>query len=958
MKSGHCSHVRSASFYRYASTIACLLLLFCGALSAQNPNFISTVAGGGSVNGPATGANADIPGPSSLAVDGAGNLYIASPSAQQVYKVDPTGTTLSLFAGLGWTMTSPQSLDGKPAISGSLNAPSGVAADAAGNVYIADAGNNLIRKVNSRGIMTTIAGTGAVCASPTSACGDNGPPLSAQFNNPFAVATDKNGNVYIADTGDNRVRAINVQANTVTIAGVSIPAGQIATIIGTGAVCISPTAKCGDGGKGINATLNSPQGVTVDKSGNVGVSDTGDHRVRGVTPQGSMIAYVGNGNLCVPSAGCGDGGPALKANLTTPIQLFVDSADNLFVTDAGANQIREIPVSTKISTIAGTGTACFMLDGTFCGDGGQATAALLNSPRGVVTDSAGNVYIGDSGDQRIRKVSSQIINTYAGGGNGNDGGPATSAILAGNRDVATDAAGNVYIADSANNRIRLISGGNISTFAGTGLAAYSGNGKAATGAGLNSPYGVWVDANNNVFIADTLNLVIRKVGPAGTITTIAGTGQACVPTTSCGDGGPAQSASFAFPTKITTDAAGNLYIADPAANRVRMVDTTGNISTIAGTGVACSNPAPGSCGDGGPASAALLNQPYSVVVDVNNNIYIADMGDNRIRMIDGSGNIQAYAFNGQTSFGPNSISAQQSSFSTPEYMAMDSRVNLFVSGSTLFYVIQRVDAPTGTVMSVAGKYGSPTVYGFSGDGTAALGAVINNAGVALDSSENLYIAEKGSNRVRTVNIVPAANTSTVTLNFPPTPIGVQSSPMPFTDKDIGSDDLIISNTTITGPFSYVNPLPCGNLIAPSLKCEWDVVFTPTGYGAASGKADILDNGFGYTDQKIFLSGSGPDYTIAANPNQLTISRGHSGNSTITLTPLAGFNLTVNLTCTGAPSGTTCTPNPNQLTLDGVNAANSNLGVNVGSSTTPGTYTLTVKGASVTNHQTTVKLTVQ
>lgn len=956
MNSGYCSRVETASFRRYASVTASLVLLFCGALSAQNANFISTVAGGASVNGPATGANADIPGPSSVAVDSTGNLYIASPSSQQIYKVDPTGATLSVFAGLGWTMTNPQSLDGKPATSGSLNAPTGVAVDASGNVYIADAGNNLIRKINSKGIMTTLAGTGVVCATSTSSCGDNGPATAAQFNNPSAIATDKTGNVYIADTGDNRIRAINVQASTVTIAGVSIASGKIATIIGTGAVCIGATSKCGDNGKAVNATLNGPRGVTVDKNGYIGVSDTGDHRVRGATPQGGMIAYVGNGNLCVPTVGCGDGGPALQANLSTPMQLFVDTKDNLFVTDAGANQVREIPLSTKISTVAGTGTSCFMLNTPFCGDGGQATQALLNAPGGVTVDAAGNIYIGDSGDQRVRKISTLVINTYAGGGNGNDGGAATSAILAGNRDVATDSAGNVYIADSANNRIRMISGGNISTFAGTGLAAYSGNGKAATGAGLNSPYGVWVDANNNVFIADTLNLVIRKVGPAGTITTVAGNGLICVPTSGCGDGGPAQSASFAFPTKATTDSAGNLYIADPAANRIRKVDSTGNISTIAGTGVACTTPT-GPCGDGGPAVSALLNQPYSVVVDTNNNIYIADMGDNRIRMIDGSGNIQPYAFNGGSGFGPNSVAALQSSFSTPEYMAIDSRANLFVSGSTLFYVIQRVDAPTATVMSVAGKYGAPTTYGFSGDGTVALGAVINNAGVALDSSENLYIAERGSNRVRTVNILPTADLSTVSVNFPPTPIGVPSQPIPFTDKDTGSDDLVYSSTTITGPFTYQNAMPCV-LTAPSLKCQWNVIFTPTTYGAVSGKANIFDNAFGYPDQEVFLAGSGPDFTIAANPNSLTIARGNSQSSTITLTPEAGFNLQVILTCTGAPSGTTCVPNPNQLTLDGTNAANSSLGVTVGSSTAPGTYTLTVKGASVTTHSTTVKLTVQ
>jgi sugar lactone lactonase YvrE len=953
MNYGYGSRVETVNFRRYASLTACLLLLFSGALSAQNPNYINTIAGGASVNGPATGANADIPGPSAVAVDSLGDLYIAAPAAQQIYEINAAGTTISVFAGLGWSMTNPQSLDGQPAISGSLFNPSGVAVDASGNVYIADAGNNLIRKVSTKGIMTTLAGTGAVCASPTSACGDGGPAKSAQFNNPYAVATDKTGNVYVADTGDNRVRAINVQATAITVAGVTIQAGQIATIIGTGAVCSSPTAKCGDNAKATAATLNAPQGV-VAAFGYVGVSDTGDHRVRAATPQGTMIAFAGNGNICVPSAGCGDGGAATKANLTTPMQIYADAKENVYVTDAGASEVREIAKSEKISTIAGNGTSCFQLNTPFCGDGGSPTAALLNSPRGIVLDSSGDVYIGDTGDQRIRKISAKVINTYAGGGNGNDGQAATAAILAGDRDVATDSSGNVYVADSANNRIRFISGGNISTVAGTGLAAYSGNSKAATAAGLNSPYGVWVDANSNIFIADTGNLVIRKVVPAGTITTIAGDGQPCVPATAqCGDGGPAQSASLTFPTKVTTDGNGNLYIADPPTNRVRMVDTTGNISTIAGTGVACTNPAPGSCGDGGPATAALLNQPYSVVVDTTGNIYIADMGDNRIRMIDTNGNMQPYAFNGQTTFGPNSVAALQSSFSTPEYMAIDSRANLYVSGSTAFYVIQRIDAPTATVMSVAGKVGDPTEYGYTGDGTAATKSEINNAGAALDSSENLYIAELGSNRVRIVNIEPNADLSLPSLNFPASPIGVASQPMSFTDKDTGSDDLVYSSTTISGPFAYVNPMPCTET-APSLKCEWQVVFTPTGYGVETGKANIYDNAYGYPDQLLYLAGSGPDYTITANPNSLTISPGNNGNSTITLTPVAGFNQPVNLTCTGAPSGTTCVPSPSQKLIP---PASSNLAVTVGSSTAPGSYTLTVKGTSVTNHSTTVMLTV-
>jgi len=937
-----------------------LAILLCLALCSfgqnQNDNDINTFAGGGSVNGPATGANADLAGPSAVAVDKNGNLYMAVPSANQIYAVVSNGATISVIAGLGWPTVNPTSLDGGPATSASLNHPMGVAVDTNGNLYIADTADNLIRKINTSGTISTVVGTGAPCANPTSPCGDNGPATKAQINTPYAIATDPAGNIYIADTGDVRVRAVNTTTSAVTIAGITIQPGNIATIAGNGVVCSKPTLSCGDGKAATAANLNSPQGVAVDKLGNIAISDTGDHRVRGVLPSGVIEDYIGNGQICVPSAGCGDGGTSTKANLTSPWQVYIDANDTVYVADAGANEVRQVVVSRQISRVAGTGTACSSTATPFCGDGGNAKVALLNSPQGIVLDKSGNIYIADRGDQRIRLVSSSKISTFAGGGSGNDGGPATSAILGGSRDTATDGAGNVYIADTANNRIRKISGGNISTVVGNGLAAYAGDGKAATSAALNSPYGVYVDSSNAIWITDTGNLVIRQVS-GGTINTVAGNGQLCIPTTACGDGGPATKATLSMPVKAVTDSAGNLYIADAGAHRVRMVNPSGTISTIAGTGVACTTPASGSCGDGGPASAAQLNSPNSVAIDSNGLVYISDTGDNRVRMIDASGNIQPYAFNGVVAFGPNSISALQSSYSTPEYIVMDARNNMFVSGSSLYYVIQRIDQPTGTVMSVAGKYGIPTAFGYSGDGTAALGASINNYGASLDSQENLYIADGGNNRIRVVNVVPNADLSTIKLTFPPTPIGVPSQPMPFTDKDTGSDDLIISNTYTTGPFAYQNPLPCGDLIAPSLKCQWTVVFTPTTYGRQTGQAHIEDNAAGYPDQKLSMSGSGPDYTIAAQPSSLTISPGKNGNSTITLTPEAGFNQTVALSCSGLPSGTTCSFNPTQLILDGQDQASSNLSVLVGSNTQPGQYTLTVQGSSVTNNSTTITLTV-
>jgi hypothetical protein len=962
-----------------------LLALGCVAhLSAQN--LISTIAGGGSVNGSALGNNADIPGPTSVAVDSNGNVYVASPNAQQVYKIDGSGN-LSVFAGLGWPTESPEKNDPEPAIDGPLNTPTGVAVDSAGNVYIADTVNYIIRKVDTNGIMTTVAGDSDACRGGS--CGDGGAAKSAQLNSPTAVATDANGILYIADTGDNKIRVVNTTASTVTIAGVTIKPGNIATIAGNGQACSSSTAKCGDGGSARSAQLNSPQGVAVDHLGNIFIADSGDRRVRAVIPSGGIGPYAGTGSPCFGGT-CGDGGPALQATLGNPWQIYMDASGNLFISDSLDNRIREVAPgkSPTISTIAGNGQSCSSanITTTFCGDTGTATSAWLNSPHGVTGDAAGNLYIGDTGDQRVRKVNTtQVITTYAGGGLSD--GVATAGILAGDHDVAVDASGNIYVADTGNNRIRKVAGGNISTVAGNGVANYYGNSVAASTANLNGPYGLSVDGAGNVYIADSNNYVIRVINtqaspinvagiaiPPGFIATVAGTpGHQCAPSTSCNDGKAATQATLAFPTKVIVDGAGNLYIADAGAARVRMVNSTGTISTIAGstTGGVCTTPTNfAACGDGGPATSATLNQPYGLAMDNSQNIYVADAGDNRIRVFPVGGNINAFAFNGVTNFGLDGMAALSNSYIFGQYLAIDSRNNLFLGGSSLYYVIQRIDASTNPIVnpvaSIAGWPVTPKFYGYCCDGESAVGhGDLDNFGVAVDNAENLYIADGGNNRLRLVSssptqgLVPTVKIAPATLSFPATPIGVQSQPKTFTVTDSGSDDLMIGGSSTTGPFAFVNSNPCvNNQVAPNTGCTYSVTFTPTGYGTQKGTAVISDNAFGSPSQTVNLTGLGPDFSIAAQPNSLTIARGSNGGSTITLTPSAGFNQTVTLSCTGAPKGVTCGYSPNPVTLNGSTVSNSALTVTVSSTTTPGSYTINAKGSSVTTHTTPISLTVQ
>lgn len=334
---------------------------------------------------------------------------------------------------------------------------------------------------------------------------------------------------------------------------------------------------------------------------------------------GVISTVAGNGS----QGFSGDGGLAVNAVLHSPTGVALDSVGNLYIADPGNNRIRKITPQGIISTVAGNGT------GNFGGDQGPAINAQLNYPVSVALDSAGNLFIGDFVNQRIRKVDNAgIISTVAGSGIrgfSGDGGPATNAQLMDPQGIAVDVSGNLFIADFANHRIRKVdTTGNISTYAGNGVPGYSGDGGAATTAELNYPQGVATDSTGNVFIADRANQRARKVSVLGIISTIAGDGNA----KDSGDGGSAINAELSYPYGIATDSQGNIYIADVQGGRIRKIDTAGTISTVAG------GPASGGfSGDGGLAINAGLYSPTSVAVDSIGNFYIADQTNQRVRKV-------------------------------------------------------------------------------------------------------------------------------------------------------------------------------------------------------------------------------------------------------------------------------------------------------------------------------------
>ncbi|OGG55371.1 MAG: hypothetical protein A3F84_06175 [Candidatus Handelsmanbacteria bacterium RIFCSPLOWO2_12_FULL_64_10] len=609
---------------------------------------ITTFAGGGSDFGegiPATQASLSYP--NDVAVDARGNVYFTD--SGRIRRVGPDGI-LTTFAGTGnWDFSG----DGGPARLASLRDPQGVAVDVRGFVYIADAGNHRIRRVDPNGIITTFSGTGFQEFS-----GDGGQASLAGLSRPQGVAVNASGVLYIADSENQRIRRVgstwtdgpfvvlstpsltfdntsvgstsqrqvtifNVGNQSLTITGVAatgldpshftaspttatVAAGDTALIT----VTFAPTssgAKTASLSVAHNAA-GSPATVALSGLG-IGVAPAG---------QGIITTFAGSGPVGQSQGGySGDGGLAILARLSNPYGVAVDRKGNVYIADSWNSRVRRVDPNGVITTFAG---GRYYSDGSL-GDGGPATQANLSNPNGVAVDTAGVVYIADQSNNRIRRVGLDgIITTFAGGGlSFGDGGLATQARLRNPQGVAVDTRGNVYIADFDNQRIRRVGiDGIITTVAGGGIGGF-GDGIPATLASLGSPFNVDVDKRGNIYIVESSR--IRRVGLDGIITTVAGGGG------STSNGIPATQASLGGPRDVAVDDRGFIYIAEASNNRVRRVGLDGIINAFAGTGLRDFS------GDGGPAPNAGLEQPYGVAVDTAGAVYIADTYNNRIRRV-------------------------------------------------------------------------------------------------------------------------------------------------------------------------------------------------------------------------------------------------------------------------------------------------------------------------------------
>jgi cysteine-rich repeat protein len=686
--------------------------------------------------------------PHSVAVDRAGNIFIGDANNYRVRRVDHATGHVTTVAGGGtmWGVAG----DGGPATSAALQ-PQDIFLDSRGNVYIAASS---VRRVDRMtGIITTVAGGGSG--------GDGGPATEADLR-AGSVYVDRDENIFIADQDHYSIR--RVDGGT----------GLISTVAGVGTSGFS-----GDDGPAILAQLRYPERVELDAAGNIYIADRWSHRVRRVDHQTGIIATVAGGGAVDQ-----DNVPATSVFLREPFGLAFDAQGNLFVAQWLSNRVRRIDSLTGIiSTVAGSGAY------GFSGDGGSAVLASFASPSGIALDTGGNLFIADSDNQRIRRVdvAGSTVSTVAGGGIAGigDGSSSFWARLNTPWAVVCDANGTMFVLECWGDRVRRIDGvtGIITTFAGNGNPGSSGDGGLATAAELGIPYAIALDHDGNLLVADTGNHKVRRVDAlTGIITSIVGVGTAGF----SGDDGLGADAQLNQPGGVVVDSAGNLMVADTHNHRVRRVDAqTGVISTIAGIGSASFS------GDGLLATAAELNYPFNLTIDGADNLFIMDYYNSRVRRVDAtSGIITTVAGDGVADFGGDGGPATAAHINGPDAIAADAQGNLFIADSDNSR-IRRVDNLTGIITTVAGNGG----WDFSGDfGPAVMASLAYPTGVFVDAADNLYITEWSGEHVRFVRAATGVITTIAGGLSPegdgPLRTSVLGSPRSFASLNGGTSTLI------------------------------------------------------------------------------------------------------------------------------------------------------------------------
>ena len=627
--------------------------------------------------------------------------------------------------------------EGGPATEALLESPQAVAADLSGTMYIADTGNGLIRRVSGGAISTVArftetiydlkldasgtlyvaAGSNAFTVTPAGVVtkiagnalagtfsGDGGPATSAGLSVVEAIAIDNNGNVYLCDTYNNRIRKITADGIIHTIAG------------GNGA------GFAGDNGPAASALINVPTNIALDAIGNLYICDSLNYRIRKIALDGKITTIAGKGPCC--------NSPDISAYIS-PGPLTVDTAGNVYFFDRMTNGILKVIPDGTLQHFAGVSSP------GFAGDGFAYPALLARffMVTGLGTE-ANNLYIVDSGNERIRKVAggSGILTTVAGRGHfGGDLGPATAALLHRPEATVVGSDGSSYFTDTANHRVRKIApDGSISTIAGNGDPSFSGDQGPAAQARLYSPTSLAIDSADNLFVVDGAGSRVRKITAAGIISTVAGNGNLANSNDNLG----ALLSGFAQIAGIGVDTAGNLYLSERDTNKIKKVTPSAGLTTYAGTGEY------GFGGDGQAAAQAVFRSPGALALDSSGSLYVADTGNGRIRKIAaGGGTVSTIAGNGGCCYsgdGGPATSAQVN----PSGLLADAGGGLWMTD----YVGVRYIGRDGTINRIAGGSG----YGFAGDDATASSVTRYHgpAGIALNTAGEVILADTYNSRIR------------------------------------------------------------------------------------------------------------------------------------------------------------------------------------------------------------------
>lgn len=666
---------------------------------------------------------ADFTDPTRLLVDQAGALFVAE--LDRVRRIDPSGLVSTILgdghAGLEG--------DGGPAAFARTAGNEGMAIDGDGNLFIAERAANRVRRIDTRGNVTTVAGTG----SPGSE-GDGGPALSATLNQPVDVDVDGAGNLLIAELAGNRIRRVSTSGVIDTIAGIGLPGGA------------------GDGGLATAAELHGPQSVVVDASGAVFIADWNNRGIRRIHPDGTIQTVAG-----LIGGRAESGGPALESRLTLPLDITPTLDGSLLIVEQSARRIRAlVPAPGSEALQRAT-------------DGQPARSA---EPQVADAQAAPVAYVPPapalaSGVPLAGDLLAEIFAGTGDSGNAPDGEFRLSAAFASPRGIAIDGVGRLLIADTGNHRIRRIDpDGAVRVVAGTGTPGNAGDGQAATAAQLNRPSAIVVDAQGSIYVADSGNFRIRKIDSDGVITTFAGGSQPGVG----GDGGPARDAQFTEPAGLALGPDGSLFVVDGPVHRVRVIGPDGVIRVFAGHGV------DGSGGDGGRAAEAELGFPQRAAISADGSVLVSQLHAGVVRRIGPDGLIDTLAGSGQSG-APTDGPAGEVSLDAPVGLAVDTLGAVYVVASGSGQVL-RVD-PGGHAHVIAGN---PLGQGQSGDAARDI-PLFTSIDIALGRDGTGYLLEARGLIWRVRSADPGALPSADDQPATPTPTATST-----TGLDVGTNE--------------------------------------------------------------------------------------------------------------------------------------------------------------------------